>query len=426
MINGNFFPIKKQKIRGERPKTKSRPAWYWPSLLVLIALVGFVAFSATLDAIGNIARRQNPSMALKFVPDEPVALSFKADQLFASSRSSEDLKQVEKWAKQSLVIYPLNATALRLMGWLADVRGDKNQAKNLVLLAAKVSRRELGAQLWLIEDAAAAGDNRRALHHYNAALSTTQSSKAVLFPTLVDALPDPDVRRELAPYIRQAPEWLPGFLNEAVSNASNPANVADTLLLAGQLPNTPTYQGLSNRLLTELAVKSKFVAFRQYYLSLLNTSSITLQSAALNQRTVNLPYPVAAWQVTDNPAIGGVFSEDSGRYTLSAFAGSGQRGGLIQKYIFLNPGRYRFKAKYRILTGAPGSAVDWDIRCLGTKNESKVLVSDARPERQNSEVVSDFTIALGCPAQRITIIVAGGNNQTGTEFMLTSVGIDRL
>ena len=425
-MNRNLFSAKKYKKQFSMARQKSRLSWYSVYLFVFLALIGCLTFASTMNAIGNIARRQNPTVALRFVPDEPVALSFKADQLFASSQNSEDLKKVEKLAKQSLIIYPLNATALRLLGWVADVRGEKYKAKNLNLLATKVSRRDFGAQLWLIENAVAAGNKKQALSHYNVALSTTKSSYDVLFPTLIGALADPEVRHELVRYVRQTPEWLSAFLSEAVSASANPANVADVLLFAGPLPSTQAYQALSNRLLSELANKSKFAAFRQYYLSLPNTKLITLQSAAIDKRTVDLVYPAAGWRVTDSAAIGGTFSEDSGNYRLSAFAGSGQRGTAMQKYLFLDPGNYRFAAKYRIVNGSQDSAIDWSIRCLDATAETNLLTGWGHLKGGGAALSHDFSISKSCKAQLATLQIAGGSGQTGTDFLVTSVMISRL
>ncbi len=406
---------------------RAKPPLYWVKFIALFSLTGFVAYQSAAHAIANIAWQQNPELALRFVPDHPLALSLKADIQFMESQSPESLAKVEKWAKQSLRGQALNPVAVRLLGYVADARGDIKKARELMLLSQKISRRDFGTQLWLLEDAVARGDKKQALYHYDIAMRTTPSSHQILFPTLVGALSDIEVRKGLAPYIRQAPEWLPGFLGEAVNTAENPANIADMLVKAGQLPDKDHYRSLSNSLLTQLASKAKFPAFRQYYLSLPGSTGAAFQSAALNKATVNLRYSAAGWQLVDNPAIGGAFSniDKSGRYRLSAFAGSGERGELMRKYMFLKPGNYRFAASYEAAEGAADSEIRWDFQCLSAKGNTNIWFA-ATPVRQGRTATArEFNISGDCANQMLVLQLAGGSSQIGAEFVLRSVDITR-
>ncbi len=406
---------------------RAKPPLYWVKFVAYFSLVGFVAYQSAAHAIANIAWQQNPDLALRFVPDHPLALSLKADIQFMESQSPESLAKVEKWSKQSLRGQPLNAVAVRLLGYVADARGDNKKARELMLLAHKISRRDFGTQLWLIEDAVSRGDKQQALYHYDIAMRTTASSHQILFPTLVGALSDIEVRKGLAPYIRQRPNWLPAFLNEAISTAENPANVADTLVKAGPFPDTKDYHNISNNLLAQLAAKSKFLAFRQYYLSLPESVDDTLQSAALNRATVNLRHNAAGWQLMDNPAIGGAFSniDRAGRYSLSAFAGSGERGELMRKYLFLKPGSYRFAANYDAAEGADNAEIRWDLQCLSAKGNSSAWFAATPVRKGRSATAQEFEIGSNCANQMLMLQLAGGSSQIGTEFVLQSVDITR-
>ena len=299
---------RKRKGNGRFAALRAKSPVYWVKFVAWFSLVGYVAWLSFIHAVANVTWQQNPDMALRFVPDHPLALSRKADELFAEKQDPATLAKVEAMAKESLRGGALNPVAIRLLGYVADVRGDRKKARELMLLSQKVSRRDFATQLWLIEDAVARNDKKQALFHYDIAMRTTPSSHAILFPTLTGALADPDVRRGLAPYIRQAPEWAPAFLSAAILSDGNPANVADLLVKAGRLPDREVYRSISNQLLLQLASKDKLPAFRQYYLSLPGTRAATLTSAALNADTVNLRYPAGGWQLGGNPAIGGSFS----------------------------------------------------------------------------------------------------------------------
>ena len=403
----------------------TKPPLYWIKLVTFFLLVGFVAYKASIHAMANIAWQQNPDLALRFMPDHPLALSLKADIQFMDSQSPTSLNKVEAMAKQSLQVQPLNAVAVRLLGYVADARGDKKKARELILLAQQISRRDFGTQLWLIEDAVARGEKTRALYHYDIAMRTTSSSHQILLPTLAGALDDPEVRKALVPYVRRRPNWLPGLLGISIDTSQNPANLADVLVPAGQLPDNEEYRRLSNNLLNQLAAKSKFPAFRQYYLSLPGTAGATFRSAALNNRTVNLRYPAAGWQLVDNPAIGGALSapNNDGQRSLSAFAGSGERGALMHKYIFLRPGKYRFSAGYEAQYSAPDSEIRWDLQCLSAMGNVSAWFATTTVRKGRSAATQDFTITPDCANQMLTLQLAGGSGQLGTEFVIRSIDI---
>ncbi len=162
-----------------------------------------------------------------------LALSRKADELFAAKQDPATLAKVEAMAKQSLRGGALNPVAIRLLGYVADARGDQKKAREFMLLSQKVSRRDFGTQLWLIEDAVKRNDKKQALYHYDIAMRTTPSSFPLLFPTLTGALDDPEVRAGLAPYVKAAPEWLLSFLPHAIGTSENPSYLVDVLLKAG-------------------------------------------------------------------------------------------------------------------------------------------------------------------------------------------------
>lgn len=418
---------KKRRSRGNPylAAIKAQPPLFWTKLVVIFSVAGYLAWLSFVHALANVAWQPNPDLALRFVPDHPLALSRKADQLFAESQDPATLAKVEAMAKQSLRGGALNPVAIRLLGYVADVRGDRDKARQLMLLSQKVSRRDFGTQLWLIEDAVARGDKKQALYHYDVAMRTTPESFPVLIPTLTDALADPEVRSGLVPYVRQAPEWLPSFLGEAIANIENPANVADLLVKAGPLPDRENYEVYPNSLLAQLAAKGRFQAFRQYYASLKGSNAATFRTAAMNRLTVNLPFSQAGWQVADNPAVGGSFSaaDSQGRHRLVAFAGSGERSELMRKILFLKPGSYRFRAVYEAQDSAPDSEIRWDLLCMSAAgNTGKWFI--ASPVRKGRTAVSD-TIQLGadCPNQLLLMLAAGGSGQLGAEFTLASVDL---
>ena len=404
---------------------KSPIFWLKCGILILIAV--FLAFQATKHAVANVAWQQNPDLALRFNPDHAFALSLNADLLFADSQTPATLEKVETLARQSLKVEPLNAVALRLLGYVADIRGDRAKAFEFLSQAQKVSRRDFGTQLWLIEDAVAREDKVQALYHYDVAMRTSWRSHEILFPTLTGALADPDVRRGLTPYIKRRPTWLSAFMAQAIETSENPAYVADILMKSNGLPDTDSNHVLSNALLEKLLAKSSFSAYRQYYQSLPAAKNESLQQVGMNQNTVNLRYPAAGWRIAPNSAIGGTFSPvgKTGAYQLSAFAGSGERGEIMRKTVFLKPGNYRFSAVHHGSADVPDAQVIWELQCLSDQPSATLwnMLSPVKNGRFAS--LQDFTISSDCAGQQLVLSAAGGNSQQGVDFTLRDVKMTR-
>lgn len=418
---------RKRKALPRFTALKAKPPLFWVKIVGFISVTGYIAWLSFIHAVANITWQQNPDMALRFVPDHPLALSRKADELFAEKQDPATLAKVEAMAKQSLRGGALNPVAIRLLGYVADVRGDRKRARELMLLSQKVSRRDFGTQLWLIEDAVARNDKKQALYHYDIAMRTTPSSFPVLFPTLTGALDDPEVRAGLTPFVKAAPDWLLSFLPYAIGSMEDPSYLVDVLLQAGPLPDRKEYRDQSNYLLSTLAAKGEFSAFERYYTSLPSARLKALQTAALTKDTVNLRYPAVGWQISENPAIGGAFSEPdkAGNYTLSAFAGSGERGELIRKYLFLKPGNYRFTAQYEAQETASDSDIRWELSCLSGKGPVSKWFTNAAVKSGRSGDSQKFSLNADCPHQLLQLQIAGGSGQLGAEFVLRSVAITR-
>jgi hypothetical protein len=141
---------------------------------------------------------------------------------------------------------------------------------------------------------------------------------------------------------------------------------------------------------------------------------------------VNLRYPAAGWQIVDSPRIGGAFSPPgkAGLHSLAAFAGSGERGELMRKYVFLKPGNYRFTASYDAQEGATDSEVRWDMQCLAASGSVSKWFTATAIRKGRFSSIQDFSIGSDCANQMLLLQVAGGSGQLGAEFTLRSVAVE--
>lgn len=414
---------------GKAPLSKLRSLKLPTAKLIIWVLAGsLLAYGATVNAVGNITKRRAPAIALSVVPSDAVALASQAERQFMSSQSRSSLAKVDSLSLRALRQQPLSPAALRLLGYTADLTGNTVTAGKRINLAARVSRRDFGTQLWLIENAVRAGDNKQALVHYDIALRTSLPSRPILFPTLTDALADKQIRDALLPYVRSPPNWMPAFLADAMAGTENPQHVAELLLAAGKSSHRRAFKNIPDLLLNRLATKSQFAAFREYYLSLPDTDRATLESVGLNRKTVGLKHAPAAWQIAEAAALGGSFATTKikGQYRLDAFVSSGETGSIMQKLLFLKPGSYRLTAQHTALENAADARIEWIIQCLDNQQRAIPITTAASPVKAGGFAVSaDFTVTGACEAHMVVLQAAGGSAQGGAEFSVERIDLRR-
>src|SRR5215467_2471731 len=161
----------------ERRETGARRAWLlkrdisaWRlgivvSVLLLFLWIGWriIAQTAALSLI-----RSDPSAALNFVADQPVALTRRAQQELIEPDGNLD--SAREWAQRALRSSPLNVHALSLLGLIAERKGDRKSAEALMRIAATRTWRDQTTDEWLLNNEAHHGDYAHALPYADALL----------------------------------------------------------------------------------------------------------------------------------------------------------------------------------------------------------------------------------------------------------------
>lgn len=99
---------------------RAKPPLFWVKTAVILAATSYLAWLSFTHAVANATWDRNPDTALYYVPDHPLALSRKADELFAQRQDPATLAKVEAMARQSLRGGALNPVAIRLLGYVAE------------------------------------------------------------------------------------------------------------------------------------------------------------------------------------------------------------------------------------------------------------------------------------------------------------------
>lgn len=386
-------------------------------ILTVLGLVG--AWFAAALAISGVARIKAPQTALMAIPNESAALASRADQIFFANPKSPP-RSVESLARGAIENQAINAKALRVLGYVADAKGDTETAEKYVRMAAKLSRREPGAQLWLIEASARKGDVAQTLVHYDIALRTKPDTQTILFPRLVNAIEDREIRTALKPYIRAKNGWAAGFLYFANTNSKNLPALVDLIVETGGLVDAESAKGQELGLLGRLVAEGLFADARRLYLQLPSAKSARLTSAAFDVSDRDARFGPMGWQLLEDPDAGGGFTGNAGdkQTMLSIFANSATTRPVATKLLFLKPGKYLLSARLANLDRGDGGFLRWQLRCPAIDGPPTWTIDSI-----NASLRAELIVPANCPVQFLDLIASGGKGQTGLEATIASVSL---
>jgi hypothetical protein len=392
----------------------------WRALIIIVC--ASFAWGAPVSVVVNITSDSNPAFALQLAPADPNALAARVDaNLSKTNIDQRTLISKSSDVAQSVRGQAVNAKAIRQLALIADAKGKTADARALMKLSAKLSRRDFLTQLWLIEDGVRADDIASTMAHYDVALRTSAESAAILHPILSSALVDETVQRAFTPYLRTKSPWLGSFLSFAINNeGSSPVAVAETVLRGGRLPDAVGYRALETQLLQQLAAKAAFPEAFRYYASLAGADARVITSTAFGKAEMVTEHLPLTWQTLSSPGVDAIFeaSAKGSARQLHVIVSSGERAPVLRKLMGLAAGVYRFSQKMTPVRLANGASAYWQLLCY----QNTAFVTIWRSDINTAEI----SIPANCKAQYIEYIVAGGSDQDGAEVIVNAVSLSKI
>lgn len=390
------------------------------SLLAIAGLSG--AWLAFIVAVSGVTRTTNPQLALTFLPNDSMALAARAEELFLAEPEKPS-NQVRELALSALRQQPINPKALRLLGYAAEAAGDTVKAEAYFRQAEKLTRRDPVAQLWLIENAVQKGDTKQALVHYDIALRTSPPIQELLFPNLLAALDDTEIRAALRPYVRAQQGWAAGFLSYANANGKDLPALTSLILESGGLADPVADRSQRFQLMSRLISERYFAEASRLYFRMPGARKERLTDAGFDSLDQDGGSGPMGWQIIDDPDAGGGFAagESGQRPTLSVFANSSTTRTVATKLLYLVPGSYVFSTKLAAIERGDGGFLRWQLTCASGESAAPLWSFDTI----SSTVKAQFAVPPQCNAQRLDLIVSGGKGQTGLEATIAAAALSR-
>ncbi|WP_298470682.1 hypothetical protein [uncultured Erythrobacter sp.] len=375
-------------------------------LLAAVAGTLLVAYGAATSAAVNVFHSDLPTLALSIDDDDPVALVRNAQINHAAGiipKGGDNA--ILGIVRQSVSDLPINASAFRLYGLASAANADLPGVREQMAVSERMERRDAGAQLWLIQDAVERNDVAGALRHYDTALRIEQSTSAVLYPVLTDALESETIRERFVPYIKSTPPWLESFLRFAVSNTKDPVAIAELAKLSGGFPEGSAYSSLDRELLTQLVAKENYREAIDHFRRINGADKTVANGLELTGASTAEAYSPVTWQPFSIDGIEPFVlasAQGEGMVEIEAEMEAGYTGPVARKLLALEPGRYSMSASFRAEDFGTQDQASWRIVCAGSQGADP-LVNEVFDIAEEFEMDAAFTVPAGCPAQLVLV-----------------------
>jgi len=373
--------------------------------LAVLAGTALLAYGAGSSAAVNVFHARAPSLALALDGDDPVALVRDAQmRISAGATRDGEADSIRSVVARSVRELPLNGPAFRLYGLASAANSDLPGVRAQMALSDRMERRDVAAQLWLIEDAVEQNEIERALSHYDKALRIRESSRAILYPALTGAMTSPLIRERFVPYMQDPAPWLESFLRYAVSKSDDPVAIAALVRAAGGFPDGPAFATRDTELLGQLVATGEYEAAIAHYRGIEGSDPGVLTSLALTAASTDNARAPVTWQPFQidgiEPYILG--ASDGEGVEIEADLEAGYKGPIARKLLALAPGRYDIEAGMRAEDFRRGDNARWTIVCAGQESQP-VLLDEEVALGETMRLSARMTVPADCPVQTVQV-----------------------
>ena len=343
-------------------------------------------------------REDAPQLAIVAAPEDARAAMFLGERLLFN-QDKPDLHSAAVFARRALLRDTTLATPYRVIGFEKDQQGDDKAAERFIGDAARLSPRDLAAQLWLINRAVARDDVPAAVGRFDVALRSSSLASPLLMPILSQALAEPLIVDALAPRLIHAP-WAAEFMTQAIATSTA---MPGLVRLAGRMQRlgAPLPDDNMRQLVNRLVEAKEFGLVR-----LLRPITAARQTQAEFVNDPNFDRPGAVpnfeWTLGTNDAVDVTRNAETGNGRGVAFAGhQGAVGEVGRQLLTLAPGNYRLSVVGSSNAVSQAQAPRWSITCAnGGATFGALDMAGNGPKWRGT---ADVAIPLSCPGQWLVL-----------------------
>lgn len=395
--------------------------------------IAVVASSVTLallvikSGLGHGLSAAAPLQAARIDPGNGMALGAASDRLLRTAQTESAIEDVRQMSRRALLASPMEAAALRNLGFLTAIAEGEDKADPQLMLAGRLSKRDYFTHAWLLDRRFRQGRVVDAVVEADIVLRQRETAWPVIIPELVKLSGDPRILKPMTAALTRKPVWRSSYLNTLGEKGRDLSAVYAQLRLL-RASNTPPDV---NELRTYFA---RFDGSRNperlwnEWIALTPDADPRSTIREGNFETLRFPPPFA-WTLYPSE---GVYSEQSqspaGPGKALYISYEGERGvGFAQQSLKLTPGRYRLSGRSFGDEPVKPDQIALFIGCGSFANatvlEKLFLVPEAG---QWKSFAVSFTIRPECALQQLRIIGELGDFRTRAALWIDDLTIKRI
>jgi hypothetical protein len=376
-----------------------RVRWSWGKRSAAALCAAGVGLLAITHSLALMTVRTDPVLARQIAPYDGQITAVRALSIIVSQPTGKDQAATVRLAQAALRHEPTAIPAVVTLGLAAQARGWTVSARRWFDCAEMLSRRDSQTQLWMIEDAVARGDIAATLRHYDVALRATPSLAPVLYPILVTASADPQIRAALAQTLARRPAWSDSFANFLAANATDPRTPAElfvTLHQTGAAVPDPARIGTINALVARGLVDD---AWRYYAIDHPRADRHRSRDPRF---AAGLAPTVFDWVPANEVGISSAIQRgpEGGVFDFSAPASVG--GVLLRQAQILPSGTYRLSGHSVGIDQVESARPYWQITCADGRELGRVVMPNS--SQDNGTFTGTFQVPANCSVQTLSLV----------------------
>ena len=387
-------------------------------LMVLVALglatfvVKFGMASATFGSDGRTAMKWNAWDAR--------SMARRAIEIAQTNATPTEMATGRALATSAIRRDPTIADSYSAIGLIADRQGDASTARKAFLFANRISKRNLTAHLWLIQDAVTRDDSYDALEHFDLALRSSDLAAPILFPVLVRATEEPRLIGPIVTVLRRQPDWARWYMGTLINTGTATDNILKMLDMLRHSPiiaPPSLYRDYAKRLVVQQDYRA---ALSAYALALPFGKAPLVRNGDFRHPAEDVePF---GWVFTNETGFVAEIAqrEEANGQALVITANADAGGTIARQLLVLPPGVYRLAGSW---SGQPNDAepLSWRLICAGQTTDTA-----RAPFMPNGTIAVRFVIPpKNCPAQALELAVAPSRNGNGKSAMVKAILIYR-
>jgi hypothetical protein len=396
--------------------------------MIAIAALILAAAIVSVSAAG-VFRERNPAIALTFAPWDARASAKAAQQSLLRRPTRRSIAAAGEQARQAYRLEPLALTAVTTMGIAADARGEAARAAATFTYAARLSRRNVEAQIWLVEHNVRRDDIGGALAHYNVLLSTSTETRSAFSGILINASSRPEIALAVNRLLLARPNWRDDFLTRFVFEGRDPAALAT---VSRRVLNSaaPEDREILLRVLARLAELGRYdLAWDAYRDAMRQDAGERTAPAVRNgDFASDQGLPPFDWRY---PADGRLVPERrpaqvaNRNFALYLPTDPGQDTETASQLVRLAAGSYELGAIVGDTPGEQRLRPFLRVRCAGEPVRDLLSADFPQAPPEGRAMAAAFVVPANCPYQWLSIWVRDQGEGARTTPWVTAISLRR-